>query len=236
MTLQQERRAFIKRLSKRGIRKLQATRLWRHLRQGKIHAERMTALELKELRERSGLTLGEVADLVGVFWVTVWRWENGKRRISLSMSLLLRDKLGERSLSHEPVPIENRKAPMMSYTTTIVSMMPLPATGPDQAVFYDTEIDKNEPELYAVPLIGWAVYKHEYDDKTIALESDVRTCGLALAFMRTRSVFDTSVLVEEEPSFVGYLMPGAEVSVEMWEIAHEKLQSARERSAYERRS
>lgn len=38
---------------------------------------------LKSSRERCGVTLEGISEILGVDSVTVWRWENGSRRISL---------------------------------------------------------------------------------------------------------------------------------------------------------
>jgi DNA-binding transcriptional regulator YiaG len=50
---------------------------------------RVSAEELKTLRDRLGLTQAELAELIGVGWNTIARWETAQREIPpMAMKLL----------------------------------------------------------------------------------------------------------------------------------------------------
>ena len=67
----------------------------------------MTETEIRGLRKRMGLTQQQLADLLGVTFVTVSRWENGTHGIRESAARLLRLLAERRALPR--LPIRHRK-------------------------------------------------------------------------------------------------------------------------------
>lgn len=67
----------------------------------------MTPVELKNWRDQQGLSQESLADLLGVHWMTVSRWELGKREIPPFLHLAL-----------ETIDRRRRRRPLTNPQTT----------------------------------------------------------------------------------------------------------------------
>jgi transcriptional regulator with XRE-family HTH domain len=81
-----------------------------HLRSAILHDD-MTGHELKQRREAASLTQSQLADLLGVSFTTVNRWENEKSPILPSMEKLINYTLAEGQAGDTPteVPAVHRR-------------------------------------------------------------------------------------------------------------------------------